>query len=171
MIGNSHPNQQREGSKEPVKLPVRPINPTDLKPTIASKPTPVPKRFDSQSYANSRSQRETTVFNNYTVNQPRYQQYNDRYNDGMNTFFWLWLLDHPHYQAQYLYNYENSLDKERIAELKSKNSALELELRKLEENKTPKDLKNSKFADVDPDLMWSLLKKLPLPKQFNQKKI
>jgi len=99
----------------------------------------------------SRSARQDTVFHNYRNNQQPTVVYQDR---GWNPFFWLWLMDRPNQQAEWVYHHRSELSDERYKDLLAKNKDLEGQLKALEDKKLPKD---SNFApkEIDKDLMYS----------------
>ena len=95
--------------------------------------------------------RQETVFHNY-YNSPRPMVvYHDT---SWNPFFWMWLLDHPTRQADWVYNHRSELSDERYHDLLAKNKDLEAQIKALEEKKVAKD-PNYSPPEIDKDLMYS----------------
>ena len=98
----------------------------------------------------SRPARQQTVFHNYRNQQPTVI-YQDR---GWNPFFWMWLMDRPNQQAEWVYHHRSELSDERYKDLLTKNKDLEGQLKAIEEKKIPKDA-NFAPKEIDKDLMYS----------------
>jgi hypothetical protein len=98
----------------------------------------------------TRTVRQKTVFNNY-YQAPQPVVYRDT---SWNPFFWMWLLDHPTRQADWVYNHRSELSDERYRDLLAKNKDLESQIKALEDKKAVKD-PNYAPPEIDKDLMYS----------------
>lgn len=100
----------------------------------------------------TRPAREQTVFKTYYVSNPRpVVVYRDT---SWNPYFWLWLMDRPDRQAEWVYHHRDQLSEERYQDLVAKNKDLAAQVKALEDKKLPKD-PNYAPTEIDKDLMYS----------------
>lgn len=76
------------------------------------------------------------------------------YNDGFSPWFWLWLMDRPHYRDQWVYHNYDRMDPARLAELKRNDADLDNRLRALEAQGVKRD-PSYVPPEVDRDLVYS----------------
>lgn len=103
---------------------------------------------------NSWSGRNRTVYHvYYNRSYPTY--YGGGFGDPFgNPYFWMWLMDRPNYQAQWIYHHQAELDQRRLAALYAQNANLQAQVLALQRQGIAP---NPNYAPpgLDPDLQYS----------------
>lgn len=106
----------------------------------------------SEERMGSRQARERVIYSDYS-SRPIPQSYRS-YNDGINIWFWMWLMDRPQYRDQYIYHHQQDMDPSRLSDLRAKDADLDSRLKSLETQGVKRD---SSYVPpgVDADLTYS----------------